>query len=74
MNFDHRRAQKKSYHMTFEGSPGTGKSTMADIARKILEKTGLSNPGKYKKVASPRNELVGQYIGETGIGMNSFAC
>ena len=52
----------KPPHMAFIGNPGTGKTTMARIAAKILVKNKLSS-NKFAEVQ--RSDLVGNKVGET---------
>jgi SpoVK/Ycf46/Vps4 family AAA+-type ATPase len=50
-------------HTVLMGSPGTGKTTVARILAKIYHKMGLLSTGILTEVG--RNELVGQFIGQT---------
>lgn len=53
----------KTYHMVFEGNPGTGKTTVAQIIAKLFYNLDIL-PSKTI-VTADRSTLVGQYIGHT---------
>lgn len=50
-------------NMTFEGPPGTGKSTIGKILAETLWNLGLTQSPKYKCVTAV--DLIGRYVGET---------
>lgn len=54
---------KPSYHMVFEGNPGTGKTTVAEIIAKLFYNLDIL-PSPNVKVVE-RSDLVGSYIGHT---------
>ena len=54
-----------SYHWVLKGNPGTGKTTIAKMVGKVYKKIGLLPSGHV--IIAKRQDLVGQYIGETAI-------
>lgn len=51
-------------HMLFVGSPGTGKTTVAQLIGRVFVSLGLLVKGHV--VATTRSDLVAEYVGQTG--------
>lgn len=52
-------------HTVLMGPPGVGKTTVAQLIGKIYTKLGFLTKGTFKQVG--RDQLVGQFLGETSI-------
>jgi SpoVK/Ycf46/Vps4 family AAA+-type ATPase len=63
----HRRNQNEEYlHTVIQGSPGTGKTTVAKIIGKIYQALGvLSLTGKFK--IAYRDDFIAEYLGQTAV-------
>ena len=66
---DQRRIQidanisRPTYHVTFTGSPGTGKTTVARIVAELFHELGVLSKPTVKEVN--RSALVGAYLGQS---------
>jgi probable Rubsico expression protein CbbX len=56
-------APRPNLHMCFTGSPGTGKTTVALRMASLLRQMGYLETGQL--VHAMRNDLIGEYIGQT---------
>ena len=58
-----KRVERPAIHMLFTGNPGTGKTTVARLAAKLMKKAGILSKGHLVEVKG--RDLCGQYVGET---------
>lgn len=56
-------AKDLNFHMTFEGNPGTGKTTVARLVAEIFREEGIFSTGRY--VEGDRERMVAAYAGQT---------
>lgn len=58
-----KKVPRPAVHMLFTGNPGTGKTTVARIAARMMREAGILRKGHIVEVKG--RDLCGQYIGET---------
>ena len=58
-----KKVERPAIHMLFTGSPGTGKTTVARIAARMMKKAGILRKGHLVEVKG--RDLCGEYIGTT---------
>ncbi|PTL38063.1 AAA family ATPase [Alkalicoccus saliphilus] len=64
LHFEHGLSlEKPRLHMTFEGPPGTGKTTVARILGEFFRSSGLLSTGQF--IEANRSDFVAEYQGQT---------
>jgi hypothetical protein len=58
-------AGQQALHMVFQGNPGTGKTTVAQLVARLLRNMGVLKHGQLVQVK--RGDLVAGYVGQTAI-------
>ncbi len=64
---DPKQANKRHLHFTFEGNPGTGKTTVAEMTADLLYNMGLIK--KNNIVTVSRKDIIGIWVGSSGRNM-----